>query len=380
MTRQNVCAGLLALIVCPGQALSQIRSLGSTRSADATFVIEVVAESLQVPVSIAFLPDGRALLAERQAGRLSLVDLATGRRTTVTGSPAPFTAEDGGLLDVVAHPSFATNQTVYLAYSAAVDSGQTTVVDLARLEGDRLAERRRIFTAWPAVRSGAHFGGRLALRDGFLFITVGDRRLYRELAQDVTTHIGKIIRLHDDGRVPEDNPFTDRAGARPELWSIGHRNPQGLAFHPITGQLWASEHGPLGGDEVNLILPGRNYGWPVVSFGREYSGAPIGEGLSRRGGIEDPLHVYAPSIAPSGMAFHAGDAFPAWRGNLFLGAMAQRHLNRLVFNAAGRITREERLLQERRWRVREVRVAPDGALYLGVDDGLLVRLRPAPSP
>lgn len=376
MLRQLVFAGLIVLFVYPRQAAGQARSLGTSRSADATFVIEVVAESLQVPVSMAFLPDGRALLAERRAGRLSLLDLSNGRRIVVAGLPAPFTEEDGGLLDVLVHPGFTTNSLVYVAYSAAVDSGQTTVVDVARLDGERLTERRRLFTALPAVRSGAHFGGRLAFRDGFLFISVGDRRLYRDLAQDLTTHIGKIVRLHEDGRVPEENPFTDRAGARPELWSIGHRNPQGLAFHPVTGQLWASEHGPLGGDEVNLILPGRNYGWPVVSFGREYSGAPIGEGLSRRGGIEDPVHVYIPSIAPSGMAFYLGDAFPTWRGNLFLGAMAQRHLNRLVFNTAGRITREERLLEEQRWRVREVRVGPDGAVYLGVDDGLLIRLKP----
>ena len=359
---------------------AQVRSLGVVRCANATFEVEVVADSLREPVSIAFLPDGRALVAERAAGRIVFVDLSSGRKAPLAGLAGVLAEGDGGVLDVVLHPGFDTNRSLYIAYSVALDSGSTTVVDRARLEGDRLVDRRRIFTALPAVPSGAHYGGRLAIRDSFLFVTVGDRRQWRDLSQDLTSHIGKTIRLHDDGRVPEENPYTDRLSARAELYSTGHRNAQGMAFDPGSGRLWQNEHGPLGGDEVNVILPGRNYGWPVISHGREYSGAPIGEGLTRKAGMEDPVHLYTPSIAPSGMAFYTGDAFPAWRGSLFQGALAHRHLNRLVFNAEGRITREERLLQEFRWRVREVRPGPDGALYLGVDDGLLVRLRPATNP
>ena len=368
-----------ALLLTTTAANAQVRSLGVVRSANATFEVEVVADSLRLPGSIAFLPDGRALVAERGAGRITFVDLRTGRKAPLE-MPGVLAEAEGGVLDLALHPKFASNRTFYISYSAALDSGGTTVVDLARLEGDRLVDRRRIFTALPAVPGGGHYGGRLAIRDSFLFVTVGDRRQWRDHAQDLTTHIGKIIRLHDDGRVPEENPLTDRLNARAELFSIGHRNAQGLAFHPVTGWLWENEHGPQGGDEVNVILPGRNYGWPVVSHGREYSGAPIGEGLTRKAGMEDPVHQYTPSIGPSGMTFYTGDAFSAWRNSLFIGSLAHRHLNRLVFNAEGRITREERLLQEFRWRIREVRQGPDGALYLGVDDGLLVRLRPAANP
>jgi glucose/arabinose dehydrogenase len=375
MPRATIAILILGLTF--GSHLSaQVRSLGVARSANATFEVEIVADSLRIPVSIAFLPDGRALVGERAGGRITLVDLATGRKSPVSGLSGVHTAESGGVFDVVLHPRFATNRRLYIAYSAALDSGNTTVVDVARLDGSTLVDRRRIFTALPAVNSGAHHGGRLAIRDTFLFVTVGDRRQWRDLSQDFTNHIGKTIRLHDDGRVPEENPYTDRLNARPEIWSIGHRNAQGMTFHPVTGQLWQSEHGPLGGDEVNVILEGRNYGWPVVSHGREYSGALMGEGLTRRAGMEDPVHLYTPSIAPSGMAFYTGDAFPAWRGSLFQGALAHRHLNRLVLSPEGRVVREERLLQEFRWRVREVRQGPDGALYLGVDDGMLVRLRP----
>lgn len=376
LMRLTSVAVLILGLTAVSQLTAQVRSLGVVRSANATFEVEVVTDSLQIPVSIAFLPDGRALVGERRAGRLVLVDLETGRKTQVAGLSGVHTLEAGGVFDVVLHPRFATNRQLYIAYSAAVDSGNTTVVDAARLEGSTLVDRRRIFTALPAVNSGAHHGGRLAIRDTFLFVTVGDRRQWREFAQDFTNHIGKTIRLHDDGRVPEENPYTDRLNGRAEIWSIGHRNAQGMAFHPVTGRLWQNEHGPLGGDEVNVILEGRNYGWPVVSHGREYSGAPMGEGLARKPGMEDPVHLYTPSIGPSGIAFYTGDAFPAWRGNLFQGALAHRHLNRLIFDAEGRIVREERLLQEFRWRVREVRQGPDGALYLGVDDGMLIRLRP----
>jgi aldose sugar dehydrogenase len=342
------------------------------------FVAEVVAVGLQVPSAIAFLPDGRALVAERPSGRLSLLDVATGARTPVEGVPAVHGQVDGGLLDVALHPDHARNRLVYLAYAEATPAENTTVVDRARLDGTRLVERRRLFTARPHLDGSNHFGARLALRDGWLFVAVGDRHA-RELAQNLTTHMGKIVRLRDDGAVPRDNPFVGRAGALPEIWSYGHRNPQGLAFEPGTGALWEHEHGPRGGDEVNVVRRGANYGWPLVSFGAEYEGGAIGDGRPERAGVEPPVHHWTPSIAPSGMTFYRGAGFPAWRGSLFVGAMALRHLNRLVLDGR-RVVREERLLAERRWRVRAVAEGPDGLLYLGVDDGLVVRLRPDGGP
>ncbi|HVE79867.1 MAG TPA: PQQ-dependent sugar dehydrogenase [Gemmatimonadaceae bacterium] len=201
----------------------------------------------------------------------------------------------------------------------------------------------------------------------------------RARAQRLDTHHGKVVRIHDDGRVPDDNPFRRRPGALPEIWSYGHRNPQGLVFEPGTARLWEHEHGPKGGDEVNLIRRGRNYGWPVITYGREYAGGRVGEGLTREEGMEQPAHYYVPSIAPSGMAWYDGRAFPAWRGSLFVGALALRHLNRLVIDG-DRVLREERLLEDRRGRVRSVAQGPDGFLYLGVDAGLLLRIRPGPGP
>jgi glucose/arabinose dehydrogenase len=354
--------------------------LGVTQSRDARFRLEVVAGKLQQPVSLAFLPDGRALLAERPNGRLALLEPASGRRTLVRGVPPVHGVGYGGLLDVAVHPEFASTGWIYLAYSAPVDSGTTTVVDRARLEADSLVGRERLFTAYPALKTHVHYGGRLLLHDGYLFITVGDRDT-RTTVQDLSTHLGKVHRIHDDGRVPTDNPLAATAGARPEIWTLGHRNPQGLALDRATGRLWLSEHGPRGGDEVNLLIPGRNYGWPLVSWGRDYGGEPIGDGRTEREGIESPAKYWRVRLppwygmAPSGLVFYDGAVFPGWRGSLFLGMMGRRLLDRLMLDGA-RVTGEERLLSRWRWRVREVRQSPEGFLYIGVDEGLLLRLRP----
>jgi aldose sugar dehydrogenase len=336
--------------------------------------VDVVAEGLMVPWGMAFLPDGRLLVSERPTGRLSVADLGTGVTVPVQGVPAVHGKEDGGLLDVVLHPRYRENGWIYFSYAIHTPEGNTTVVDRARLRGTRLVDRQRLFTAQPYIDNSNHFGSRLVLHEGYLFVSLGERDL-RDLAQDLGTHHGKIVRLHEDGRVPDDNPFVRRAGARPEIWSYGHRNPQGLAVNPSTGELWEHEHGPKGGDEVNVIHPGGNYGWPVITYGREYEGGLVGAGLTERKGLQQPLYYYVPSIAPSGMEFYTGDAFPKWRGNLFIGAMALRHLNRLVIET-GRVVREERLFADRRWRVRVVRQGPDGLLYIGVDDGRILRLRP----
>ena len=341
--------------------------------------VEVVATGVRVPFGMAFLPDSRALVTDRP-GTLWLLDIRTGAMTRVAGVPAVSDSVDGGLLDIEVHPDYARTGWLYFSYSDKTDTGKATVVERARLRDARLVDRQRLFTAYPAVAGDYHFGSRLTLKDGYLFITLGEREL-SALAQELWTDLGKIVRLYDDGRIPNDNPFVGRAGARPEIWSYGHRNPHGLAFHPLTGELWESEHGPLGGDEINVIKRGLNYGWPTVTFGREYDGGPVGDGLTQAPGMEPPVFHYATSAALSGIAFYTGSAFPQWRNNLFVGAMTPRFLARLVV-ANGRVEREEKLLLEKKWRVRVVQTGPDGFLYLGVQrasdgtGGVIARIRP----
>ena len=341
--------------------------------------VEVVATGVRVPFGMAFLPDSRALVTDRP-GTLWLLDIRTGAMTRVTGVPAVSDSVDGGLLDIEVHPDYARNGWLYFSYSEKTDTGKATVVERARLRDARLVDRHRLFAAYPAVAGDYHFGSRLALKDGYLFITLGERES-SALAQELWTDLGKIVRLYDDGRIPNDNPFVGRAGARPEIWSYGHRNPHGLAFHPLTGELWESEHGPLGGDEINVIKRGLNYGWPTVTFGREYDGGPVGDGLTQASGMEPPVFHYATSAALTGIAFYTGSAFPQWRSNLFVGAMTPRFLARLVVTN-GRVEREEKLLLEKKWRVRVVQTGPDGFLYLGVQrasdgtGGVIARIRP----
>ena len=341
--------------------------------------VEVIAAGVRVPFGMAFLPDSRALVTDRP-GTLWLLDTRTGAMTRVAGVPAVSDSVDGGLLDIEVHPDYARNGWIYFSYSEKTDTGKATVVERARLRDGRLVDRQRLFAAYPAVAGDYHFGSRLALRDGYLFITLGEREI-SALAQELWTDLGKIVRLYDDGRVPNDNPFVGRARARPEIWSYGHRNPHGLAFHPQTGELWESEHGPLGGDEINVIRRGLNYGWPTVTFGREYDGGPVGDGLTQGPGMEPPAFHYATSAALTGIAFYTGSAFSQWRNNLFVGAMTPRFLARLTV-ANGRVNREEKLLLERKWRVRVVQTGPDGFLYLGVQrasdgtGGVIARIRP----
>lgn len=356
--------------------------LGPFGSGDTRFVAEVVAVGFETFSAIAVLPDGTILTAERPSGRLSRVDPGTGARIPVRGVPPVYGAADAGLHDLLPDPDFTGNRLLYYSYSATSEKGSTLVVARARLEGDSLGAPERLFISAPPGDSAFHYGGRLARSGEYLFITLGDRD-ERQRAQAMDDLNGKIVRLYADGRVPADNPFVGRPGVRPEIWSLGHRNPQGLAIRPGTTQLWESEHGPMGGDEVNLIRRGLNYGWPLITYGREYDGQEISGGRNRQDGLEQPAWFYRPSIAPSGLTFYSGTAFPSWRGNLFLGAMAKGHLNRLILDGT-RVVREERLLTGRRWRVREVVQGPDGFLYLGVDrfwlgpdQGMLIRLRPA---
>lgn len=341
------------------------------------FRVVTMTRGLEHPWGLAFLPDGRRLVTERP-GRLRLVAAdGTLDPQPVTGLPTIAIHGQGGLLDVALHPGFAENGLIYLSYAARGEGGVGTEVARGRLVDHRLENVEVLFRQQPKSSGGRHFGSRLVFdRQGYLYITLGDRG-EQERAQKMDDLAGKIVRLHDDGRIPADNPLADRPGARPEIYSLGNRNVQGAALHPLTGELWAQEHGPQGGDEVNVIRAGRNYGWPIITYGVEYVvGTKIGEG-THKPGMEQPLHIWVPSIAPSGMAFYQGDRFPRWRGDLFVGALKDQMLVRLRFDGEKRV-KEERLLKGELGRIRDVRAGPDGYLYLLTDspDGVIARLEP----
>ena len=338
--------------------------------------LEVVTDSISVPFGVAFLPDGKLLVTDRSKGTLILVDVDNGERTTIGGLPPVFVSADGGMLDIIVHPDFDKNHIIFYSYSIIrEDSTSTMAVDRATLERNRIINRERIFTALPYYKEPNHFGCRLLLKDGYLFVTMGERYFLRDSAQTLSNHLGKVMRVFEDGSIPPDNPYINTNGALPEIWSYGHRNPQGLAINPVTGELWEHEHGPKGGDEINIIKPAVNYGWPVICHGIDYDGKPIGEGITEKEGMEQPLYYYVPSIAPSGMEFYTADVIPQWKGNLFIGAMALKHLNRLVIRNDS-VIKEDRLLTDKDWRVRCVRQGPDGFLYIGIDKGRILRVKP----
>ncbi|MGH6903183.1 MAG: PQQ-dependent sugar dehydrogenase [Geminicoccaceae bacterium] len=369
---------VIAVIVTGGGCggLTDAAAQGPIASEQATFELVTVVRGLDHPWGMAFLPDGDVLVTERP-GRLRLVRDGVLDPRPIAGVPPVYASGQGGLLDVALDPAFASNRVIYLSYAAEGDGGNSTRVARATLGDGRLEGLTEIFVALPLVRSSKHFGSRLAFDpQGHLLITVGERG-QGDRSQDPGDHNGSVIRLHPDGSVPEDNPLTVVAGARPEIFSYGHRNPQGLAIHPETGVPWLHEHGARGGDEVNVVQPGGNYGWPVITYGIDYSGAPIGEGTYKEG-MAQPIHYWVPSIAPSGMAFYDGAAFPEWRGDLFVGALRSELLARLELDGE-RVVGEERLLEGAIGRIRDVEVGPEGYLYLLTDesDGGLYRLEPA---
>lgn len=342
----------------------------------ARFRVVRITAGLEHPWGIAFLPNGDMLVTERP-GRMRLIQGGMLRKAALTGTPPVIAEGQGGLLDVVLDPGFASNRLIYFSYAGRLGSGANTHVMRARYAPEGLSKQKVIFRAQPTAHSGVHYGSRLAFgRDGMLYVTVGERG-DSDRAQSLATHNGSVIRIRPDGSVPPDNPFVGRKDARPEIYSYGHRNPQGLAVDPANGKIWAQEHGPRGGDEVNLIRPGVNYGWPVITYGRAYSGFSIGEG-THKDGMAQPHWKWVPSIAPSGMTFYKGDKFPGWKGSLFVGALKDVLIARLEF-AGGRIVKEERLLTDVLGRIRDIREGPDGLIYILTDrdDGGLYRLEPA---
>ena len=376
----NIYLSALVLAAAIGAAVAPATSGAAAPLEQASeklrFRLVTVAEGLERPWSVAFLPDGRMLVTEKP-GRLRLVSKDGALSKPLANVPAVLGRSQAGLLDVVLSPGFARDNTLFLSYSEPTASGGRTAVARAVLEGEALSEVKVIFRQAQDPPGGSHWGSRLVFaRDGRLFITLGDRFNHRDRAQDLSSHFGKVVRIGPDGSIPADNPFVQSANALPEIWSIGHRNLQGAALDPATGRLWTTEHGAQGGDEINIPAAGRNYGWPVITHGVDYSGARIGIG-SEKTGMEQPVLHWTPSIAPSGLAFYDAQRFPAWRGNLFAGSLKNKMLVRLELDG-DKVVHQERLLTSLGQRIRDVRQGPDGFLYVLTDEaaGRLLRLEP----
>ncbi len=365
------------------QLPTQSKSLLKANPVHPTFEVRELISGLEHPWSMAWLPSGEMLITEREGRLRRVTKQMTLDPTPIEGLPPNVSVDgQGGLLDVVPHPNYANNGWVYLSFSESHLGGRLstsgTALVRARLKGNRLTDMETLFSMRPKSRGGRHFGGRIVFdRQGLVYLSLGDRG-EEERAQSDNDHAGTVVRLHDDGRIPSTNPFAGSRQVPPEVFSRGNRNIQGAAIHPITGELWAHEHGPQGGDEINIIRAGRNYGWPTITYGVNYvTGTKIGEGIQKPG-LEQPLHIWIPSVAPSGMAFYSGNRYPGWGNNsLFVGGLRSQSLIRLE-HKDNRIVAEERLLVGQHGRVRDVRVGPDGLIYLLTDDnnGKLLRLDP----
>ena len=340
-------------------------------------VVEQLAQNLGIPWGMTFLSSNQLLFSER-AGQLKVLDLNDLGITRLENVPTVAAIGQGGMLDVAVGPDYARNGWIYITYSKAVSSGAATTLARTRITKNRLSDWQDLLVTDSASDGGRHFGSRITFDDqGHVFFGVGDRG-ERDPAQELGNHMGSIMRLNLDGGIPQDNPFVGKPSARDEIWSYGHRNPQGLFYHRATQRLWSIEHGPRGGDEINLVHRGLNYGWPVISHGKEYWGpVSIGEGTSKAG-MEQPLKVYIPSIAPGSLIVYTGDAFPQWRGNLFAGALKLEHLNRVTLSRTGRPVDEERLLEDFDERIRALLESVEGWIYLSTDSGKILRLKPVP--
>ncbi len=345
-----------------------------TESEKQKFGVDTIATELTNPWGIAFLPDGRILITER-AGEIRIVKDGKLLAEKIGNVPAVFANGQGGLLDIKLHPDYASNGWIYLTYAKPGEGGGGTVVARAKLEGNNLANLEELFTALPLLGSGAHFGSRIVFDGkGYIFFSSGERGT-KENAQDLTNHLGKILRLHEDGKVPTDNPFVNTPGAKPEIWSYGHRNPQGLVYANATETLWDVEHGPMGGDELNRVEKGKNYGWPIITYGMNYDSTAITD-ITQKEGMEQPVFFWKPSIATCGLVLVTSEKYPEWKGNLLVGALAKQHVARVELDAQGKFVKQEKLL-ENIGRVRAVEQSPDGYLYVATETpGMLLKLIP----
>jgi glucose/arabinose dehydrogenase len=372
MKRLILALCLIALLPLASYADSPQR----IESAQVTFVLEKVIDGLGVPWGMAFISDTRMLITERE-GRIKLFDTRSKKLTSLQGAPGVFAEGQGGLLDVAVPPDFTPGGWIYFTFVRNRDDEGVTVLARAKLTGDKLVQWQDLLETQSATDTGYHFGSRIAFdATGHVYFGVGDRG-ERPNSQDLANHAGSVMRLYRDGRIPQDNPFIDRDDVLPEIWSYGHRNPQGMAYDPEHKRIWLIEHGPRGGDEINLVLPGRNYGWPVISYGKEYWG-PVAVGEStHREGMEQPVKQYTPSIAPGSLLLYSGKAFPAWRGNLFAGALKLRHINRVSLSEDGKAIAEERLLTDLDERIRALAESPRGWIWFSTDSGRIYVIKPA---
>jgi glucose/arabinose dehydrogenase len=339
------------------------------------YEIETVVDGLEVAWGMAFLPDGSMLITEQKG---DLIHFKDGNKTLVQGVPKVYYENQGGLLDIELHPNYKENGWIYLSFSSTIANqgkGANTAIMRAKLVDNKLVDQEILYEATPNTKKGGHFGSRLEFdREGYLYISIGDRQNRDVNPQDITRDNGKIYRINDDGSIPLDNPFYNTEGAMKAIYSYGHRNPQGMTMHPVTGQIWTHEHGPQGGDEINIIQAGKNYGWPKITYGINYDDTIITDDTSLPG-MEQPLHYWVPSIAPSGMAFVTSDKYPDWKGNLMVGSLKFKYLNRCVIED-NIVIKEEKLMENMVGKVRNVRQAPDGYLYVSIEQLGIVRIIP----
>lgn len=366
---------LLSLVSLPANA----QTPRIIQSQAVTFALERVIDGLGIPWGMAFIADNQLLVTERE-GRISLLDTASGKRSTLQGAPPVKADGQGGMLDVAVPPDFKRGDWIYFTFVRDKANQGVTVLARAKLAGNKLVDWQDLLETRSATNTTYHFGSRITFDEtGHVYFGVGDRGV-RPNSQDLTNHAGTIMRLKRNGSVPKDNPYVGQTNVLDEIWSYGHRNPQGIAYDKVHQRLWVIEHGPRGGDEINLVVAGRNYGWPVISYGKEYWGPlPVGEGTAREG-MEQPVKQYTPSIAPGSLILYSGKAFPTWRGNLFTGALVLRHLNRVTIDKQAKAVGEERMLTELKERIRALAESPQGWIYFSTDSGKIYRIKPTSNP